>query len=52
MNKVIVFTGSIVGCAYLTELFIALYSQNQYENYAFFYSRAIFSALMAGHIMA
>src|SRR5678816_4415065 len=42
MNKVIVLTGSIVGCAYLTELFMAFYSQNQYENYAFFYSRANF----------
>lgn len=42
MNKVIVLTGSIVGCAYLTELFIAFYSQNQYEKYAFFYSRANF----------
>jgi hypothetical protein len=27
MNKVIVLTGSIVGCAYLTELFMAWYSQ-------------------------
>ena len=27
MNKVIVLTGSIVGCAYLTELFIAWYGQ-------------------------
>lgn len=44
MNKVIVLTGSIVGCAYLTELFMAWYSQNDYEGYAFFYSRAnIFS---------
>ncbi|MCW3080701.1 NrfD/PsrC family molybdoenzyme membrane anchor subunit [Segetibacter sp.] len=44
MNKVIVLTGSIVGCAYLTELFMAWYSQNEYEAYAFFYSRAnIFS---------
>src|ERR1700750_956207 len=42
MNKVIVLTGSIVGCAYLTELFMAFYSQNQYESYAFFYSRANF----------
>ncbi|MBS1748125.1 MAG: polysulfide reductase NrfD [Bacteroidetes bacterium] len=42
MNKVIVLTGSIVGCAYLTELFIAYYSQNQYEAYAFFYTRANF----------
>jgi molybdopterin-containing oxidoreductase family membrane subunit len=40
MNKVIVLTGSIVGCAYLTELFMAWYSQNSYESYAFFYSRA------------
>ncbi len=40
MNKVIVLTGSIVGIAYLTELFIAWYSVNQYEQYAFFYSRA------------
>ncbi len=40
MNKVIVLTGSIVGIAYLTELFIAWYSINQYEQYAFFYSRA------------
>src|SRR6478609_9031635 len=39
MNKVIVLTGSIVGCAYLTELFMAFYSQNKYEAYAFFYSR-------------
>ncbi len=42
MNKVIVLTGSIVGCAYLTELFVAFYSQNQYEKYAFFYTRANF----------
>ncbi len=40
MNKVIVLTGSIVGCAYLTELFMAWYSKNDYEGYAFFYSRA------------
>jgi len=40
MNKVIVLTGSIVGVAYLTELFMAWYSQNPYEEYAFFYSRA------------
>lgn len=40
MNKVIVLTGSIVGIAYLTELFMAFYSQNKYEAYAFFYSRA------------
>ena len=35
MNKVIVLTGSIVGCAYLTELFIAWYGQNKYEWFAF-----------------
>ena len=35
MNKVIVVTGSIVGCAYLTELFVAWYGQNQYEWWAF-----------------
>ncbi|MCU7693060.1 NrfD/PsrC family molybdoenzyme membrane anchor subunit [Haoranjiania flava] len=40
MNKVIVLTGSIVGVAYLTELFMAWYSANKYEGYAFFYSRA------------
>jgi molybdopterin-containing oxidoreductase family membrane subunit len=39
MNKVIVLTGSIVGVAYLTELFIAWYGQNQYEQYAFFENR-------------
>src|SRR5688500_19839837 len=40
MNKVIVLTGSIVGVAYLTELFMAWYSQNKYEGYTFWYSRA------------
>jgi Ni/Fe-hydrogenase subunit HybB-like protein len=35
MNKVIILTGSIVGVAYITELFTAWYSQNQYEQYAF-----------------
>ncbi|MEO3405314.1 NrfD/PsrC family molybdoenzyme membrane anchor subunit [Mucilaginibacter sp. CAU 1740] len=35
MNKIIMLTGSIVGVAYLTELFIAFYSQNEYEQYAF-----------------
>lgn len=44
MNKVIVLTGSIVGCAYLSELFIAWYSQNTYEWWAFRENRAnIFS---------
>ncbi|MFT3948951.1 MAG: polysulfide reductase NrfD [Agriterribacter sp.] len=36
MNKVIVLTGSIVGCAYLTELFIAWYGANPYEYDIFF----------------
>lgn len=39
MNKVIVLTGSIVGVAYLTELFIAWYSGYIYEQFAF-YNRA------------
>lgn len=44
MNKVIVLTGSIVGIAYVTELFIAWYGQNQYEWWAFRQNRVnIFS---------
>ncbi len=39
MNKVIVLTGSIVGIAYLTELFVAWYGQNQYEWWAFSQNR-------------
>lgn len=35
MNKIIVLTGSIVGIAYITELFMAGYSEFQYEQYAF-----------------
>jgi len=35
MNKIILVTGSIVGIAYLTELFIAWYSGSEYEMYAF-----------------
>ena len=35
MNKIIVLTGSIVGVAYLTELFIAWYSQSWGEMAAF-----------------
>jgi Ni/Fe-hydrogenase subunit HybB-like protein len=35
MNKVILLTGSIVGVAYITELFIAWYSGVEYERYAF-----------------
>src|SRR5690606_18795906 len=39
MNKVIVLTGSIVGIAYLTELFMAWYSAVEYEYFAFFENR-------------
>ncbi|MCU4163187.1 NrfD/PsrC family molybdoenzyme membrane anchor subunit [Carboxylicivirga caseinilyticus] len=35
MNKIIIATGSIVGIAYITELFIAWYSGVIYEQYAF-----------------
>ncbi len=35
MNKIIILTGSIVGVAYTTELFVAWYSGNIYEQYAF-----------------
>ncbi len=44
MNKIIVLTGSIVGFAYISELFIAWYSQNPNEWWAFRQSRVnIFS---------
>ena len=36
MNIIIIITGSIVGIAYITELFIAWYSGVEYEQYAFF----------------
>ncbi len=36
MNIVIIVTGSIVGIAYLTELFMAWYSGVEYEQYAFY----------------
>jgi len=36
MNKVILATGTIVGTAYLTELFVAWYSGYIYEQYAFY----------------
>ncbi len=39
MNKVILLTGSIVGIAYLTELFVAWYSMNKFENWAFMQNR-------------
>ena len=35
MNKIIITMGSIVGIAYISELFIAWYSGNEYEQYAF-----------------
>jgi len=35
MNKIILATGSLVGLAYATEFFMAWYSQNQYESFAF-----------------
>lgn len=40
MNKIILLTGSIVGVAYITELFVAWYSGFIYEQYAF-YNRAL-----------
>jgi len=36
MNKVILLTGTIVGVAYLTELFVAWYSGYIYEQFAFY----------------
>ncbi len=36
MNIIIIVTGSIVGIAYITELFIAWYSGVEYEGYAFY----------------
>ena len=36
MNKIILLTGTIVGVAYLTELFISWYSEYVYEQFAFF----------------
>src|SRR5690606_31839845 len=35
MCKVLVFTGSIVGLAYTTELFVAWYSGSEYEHFVF-----------------
>jgi molybdopterin-containing oxidoreductase family membrane subunit len=35
MNKIILATGSIVGSAYLIELFMAWYGQNPYERFVF-----------------
>jgi len=36
MNIIIIVTGSIVGIAYITELFMAWYSGVEYEKYAFY----------------
>ncbi len=36
MNKIVLLTGTMVGVAYLTELFIAWYSGYVYEQYAFY----------------
>jgi Ni/Fe-hydrogenase subunit HybB-like protein len=35
MNKIMLVTGSLVGFAYATEFFVAFYSGNEYERYAF-----------------
>ena len=35
MNKIILLTGSMVGYAYATEFFIAWYSGELYEKFAF-----------------
>jgi molybdopterin-containing oxidoreductase family membrane subunit len=35
MNKIILVTGSLVGLAYATEFFMAWYSYNQFESFAF-----------------
>jgi Ni/Fe-hydrogenase subunit HybB-like protein len=44
MNKIILLTGSIVGIAYITELFISWYSQSPYEWWAWRQNRVnIFS---------
>ncbi|MEA3210474.1 MAG: hypothetical protein QOE70_3531 [Chthoniobacter sp.] len=39
MAKIILLTGSIVGYAYLMELFIAWYSSNKFEGFTFFNAR-------------
>jgi Ni/Fe-hydrogenase subunit HybB-like protein len=40
MAKIILLTGSIVGYAYLMELFVAWYSTNKFEGFTFFTARA------------
>ncbi|KAB2648504.1 MAG: hydrogenase [Verrucomicrobia bacterium] len=39
MSKIILLTGTIVGYAYLTELFMAYYSGNPFEKFTFFSAR-------------
>jgi len=39
MAKIILLTGSIVGYAYMMELFIAYYSGNKFEGFTFFHAR-------------
>ena len=40
MSKILLLTGSIVGYAYLMELFVAWYGANKFEGYTFFTARA------------
>lgn len=42
MSKILLLTGSIVGYAYLMELFVAWYGANKFEGFTFFVSRANF----------
>ncbi len=42
MAKIICLTGSIVGYAYIMELFIAWYGGNPFEGFTFFHARASF----------
>jgi Ni/Fe-hydrogenase subunit HybB-like protein len=42
MAKILLLTGSIVGYAYLMELFVAWYGANKFEGFTFFTSRANF----------
>lgn len=43
MAKIILLTGSIVGYAYLMELFVAWYGANKFESFTFFRARAAFN---------
>lgn len=36
MSRIVILTGSMVGLAYLTEIFVAAYSANAYEQFTFF----------------